>query len=163
MQVTSHLEGVGPSAQSFHLSPRIIKTHITLLKSCWIYFFKTKWDHSANKTHQRYVLEWQVFRTRGRHWSRRHFQQEPGNNTPGSPPSLWYNVLSHLKIKIFNMVDAWIMILGISPIEKGQNWPGGRSWVCPKCFCRVLFTGIFFGTLRTLASTVEPWLKTTLI
>ncbi len=28
----------------------------------------------------------------------------------------------------------------ISPVEKGQKWPGGRSRACPKCFCSLLFT-----------------------
>ena len=29
-----------------------------------------------------------------------------------------------------------------SPVEKGQIWLAGRSRVCPKCFCGLLFTGM---------------------
>ncbi len=46
----------------------------------------------------------------------------------------------------FNGHHGFMFVLFLSyssPVAKGQKWPGGRSRVCPKCFCSLLCTWIF--------------------
>ena len=60
-------------------------------------WFSKQLETTRHKTHQRHVLEWLVFHTRGHRFGRRRSQRSPWSSTSGSPPDQWCSVLSHLK------------------------------------------------------------------